>query len=151
MLINGISHHSYIHLKKKATKGFTLFSKKDKDSLYDACRQVIGASIYRNAYREYDLYVNNRANPTYYWRIYPVIVFDGPIWEIERIDGETLTNQADWVTYDFQWNGRSRYIDIVSWNSFDKYLDMLEGEIKRFQNAKYVPKVEDPEDTKRKS
>lgn len=134
--INWVSHHSIANLEYVAGTGVTLFSK--SDSLRNSVQQVLDASVYKRAWEEHfifgrlarrrDLSLLDR-----HWRIYPLIVFDGPIWSFRLDKNDLVVEPHNWVTYAARRKDCEYYVDIVSWSSFDSYLDHLDDELTRIE------------------
>jgi len=127
------SHHCLAEVDKIATAGVPVFGPKTKNGLYGSCEQVISAFEYEVS--RYQGYTNraliNPAPVNLNWRVYPIIVFDGPLWEVVLENDQISVKPRKRVIYEHTRGELKHLIDIVSWESFDEYCDILEEEITR--------------------
>jgi hypothetical protein len=74
--------------------------------------------------------------PFYYWRVYPVVVFSGNLWEAKfAADGELDVAPLKWVTYLHMHKGIPHPVDVVSFNYLEDYLDAIGSEIVLLQSV----------------
>ncbi len=135
--LQGASHHSPVHLSHIAVKGYTVFS--GTDSLRNACLKVLDIALFVNASHEFFLFEGTSKNVTrpaqHHWKIYPVVVFNGPLWSLEIKDGTVNLSRLSYVTYSVSRKDYEYFVDIVSWDYFDSYLTILDSELKRIERV----------------
>jgi hypothetical protein len=72
---------------------------------------------------------------TTFWRRYPVIVFDGCMYEIELKKGEIQLKDTNYVQYEFRSGIKSYLIDIVKTEAFSDYLVEVNNEIESLKKV----------------
>ena len=129
--VQGSSHHSRRNLKDVALLHMSVFGSPKVDSIRNACEQVLDALDFQKGIwslvSEYSL---EKVGGFNIWRIYPVILFNGPIW-ILRMDaeGNLIPTRAEFITYNYRRRKDSYLIDIISQPHFENYIDILEEEL----------------------
>lgn len=105
-----------------------------KDDIFEASCQVL-----KGLHHQRKMYGNTitklPVNP--YTVIYPIIVFDGPLYEVEIIEEEVVVNPIDYIPY--QVSGissldESFLIEVMTKNFFPHYLMKLKDEITNITN-----------------
>lgn len=128
------SHHYLTHLSEVSVRGWSLFG---LDSLTDACEKALDVALFLKAEKELSLFGlpwKKDMKPTqFFWRVYPVVVFDGPLWSITLEPDGFRVDKIPWVTHRILRKNYEYFIDIVRWDSFEAYLRELEAEFKRIQ------------------
>jgi hypothetical protein len=137
--LNWVSHQSIANLDKFADTGVTLFSK--NDSLHASVQQLLDAAVFRSAWEEHFVFglrasKRETSRLKHYWRIYPVIIFDGPIWSFGLAKNDLVVKSESWITYSARRKDYEFYIDIVTLNSLDTYLKHLEEELTRLEKIR---------------
>jgi hypothetical protein len=135
--LRGTSHHAVRNLPKFALSHRTVFGPANIDNVTDACRQVLGAcfSVGKSKPDAVSKMLD-KGKPVAFWRLYPVVVFSGDIWEA-RFDEhhELILNQIGWITYLYPHKGKLVSVDIVSFDSLNEYLDVIDNEFTLLENA----------------
>ncbi len=130
--IRGASHHANKTLKRVAILHTPVFGPRNLDNIRNACEQVLGACDFQDKMNEV-IYLTNLENPSniLHWRIYPVVVFDGPLWDVSLDEGGDLQpSPLKWVTYLYTRRGKGHLIDIVGSEHLEAYLSAIENELK---------------------
>lgn len=127
-------HHSSSNLSRIGLSGTGLSGKQQTNSLREACAAVTDAADYFALYyqkmTDYHTGAFRLGQKPDYWRLYPVLVYDGPIWAISKSDrGKLDIDQASFVTYCLMKGNRPHLIDIVHRNEFGNYLTILDEEL----------------------
>lgn len=127
--MNWASHQSERVLGDFAINGVTILG--GGDTLKKAVDQVMNASIFKAAFFEQFMYDERarKSSRSSFWRLYPVIVFDGPLWSYRTNNAKPIVKPLKWVTYriarkDYEYN-----VDVVSFEHLDDYLDTLNEEL----------------------
>ena len=127
------SHHSLAKSPGIARAGRSMF--KNEDSFYNACQQVLDAHrftvISSQARTDLDISSLKKGKKTVlkYWRIYPVIVFDGPLWKVKYSRRKQKITPLEWIEYRIVHHNQDYSIDIVRWDCFGKYLSVINKEV----------------------
>lgn len=75
---------------------------------------------------------NSRA----FWRLYPVIVFSGPIISVRLANGKPEFKEEEWIAYRFLRNDYEFLVDVVQSSKFSDYLRVLEKELKGYSEIR---------------
>ena len=104
---------------------------RDHDNIRNTCEQVLAATVVQEKTLSVatDWILKGGRKP-YHWRIYPLIIFDGPLWEItvDRNDDMNLI-PVEGLSYLYAADGKNRLIDIIKADSLGAYLDVLDKEL----------------------
>lgn len=74
--------------------------------------------------------------PFDHWRVYPVVVFSGKLWEATfAADGELDVAPLEWVTYLHMYKGNPHPVDVVSFSYLEDYLESIGSEIVLLQKV----------------
>ncbi|MHA1908669.1 MAG: hypothetical protein ACW98Y_15325 [Candidatus Thorarchaeota archaeon] len=122
------SHHSWKNISKVAISGVNAFGSNNSNSVTNSLNQVLNAHIWKINYIYY-LFQDYKDRKGLNWRVYPVLIFDGPLYEINIVNGEPEFYPLDWIPVLFNRHGWRYLIDVVSWPKIGKYLDILNCEI----------------------
>ncbi|MHA2142622.1 MAG: hypothetical protein ACXADD_14115 [Candidatus Thorarchaeota archaeon] len=139
------SHHSLAKSPISSSSGKSIF--KDKDSFYKACRQVVDAADFETLSMQWrtelGLYrrKTEKGKSLFYWRVYPIIVFDGPMWMLSYVKTKPLLKPLEMIEFQTIMHNRGYSIDVVRWDCFDKYMKKVEAELKRLESPHLVRKT----------
>jgi hypothetical protein len=133
--MNWASHQSERVLGDLAINGVTIFG--GGDTLKEAVNQVMNASIFKAAFFEQFMYAKRalRLSRFKFWRLYPVIVFDGPLWSYKTNSGEPTVKPLKWVTYQIVRKDYEYNVDVVSFKHLDDYLDTMSEELEEMSKV----------------
>ena len=129
--IQGASHHSRKNLKSAALLHMSVFGSSKQDSIRNACEQILDALEFQERIWSYMSKSSMEQHGGFnIWRIYPIVIFNGPIWKLTlNPDGSLIPTRAGFITYNYQ-RGKSNYlIDFVSFPFLNTYIDLLESEL----------------------
>jgi len=130
--IRATSHHSVMNMDSFALSHSTIFTSSNTDNIYGACQQVLGAAkFFARPNPEQIAEMFKESKPINYWRLYPVVVFSGPMWNV-TFDSQRKMHlePLGWTTYMYPYKGSLISIDIVSFSSLNEYLEMLDNELR---------------------
>lgn len=130
------SHHHKNKLDRLSHVGFHVFGNYSHDSVRNACNQVLDAldfHYFRKAVNTLASY--NSEEPRFLWTFYPIVLFDGPLFEAISTTDDVELNPIPWISFIHRYQGKKYVVDIVSWEFFDDYLSMLDDEFRRFSKA----------------
>lgn len=135
--IRKTSHHSLTNMTRFALSHKSVFKPNNPDNIYNACCQVMEAcSFYGKTDSETVSRMIDDGKPINYWRLYPVVVFAGDIWEASFDENQEIQlEKKAWITYLHPHKGELNSIDIVSFGSLNSYLDMLDKEFTLLENV----------------
>lgn len=125
------AHHSHYNdkvQKENAVVSFEPFKGKNKEDIYEASMQVLKCAQYKlnnlaSIFK--DDKFNFKNNP--FFLIYPVIVFDGHLWEYKFKDIEYDLSETNYLQYCVE-QKESSLIDIVKKENLVYFLDLIEKE-----------------------
>ena len=128
------SHHHERNIDRLSHVGYHIFGGYTKNSIKNACDQVLGSLEY-HYFRKAVNSLSNTDNdtPPTLWMIYPMVLFDGPIFSVTSTTDDITLNPIPWITYIHRYRGRNHLVDIVSWKSFSDYISIIESEIRKFK------------------
>lgn len=138
--IDRCSQYCSFSLKKNSTPKNKEWMASHPDALHDTFNKLYDFIIHRqqktdewlkNVFREYEVYLNMK---------YPVIVFQGDLYEAHEEKGDIKLTKTNHVI--FEYNRYDNYsssllIDIVTEKYFPTYLELLRKDMNHFKNLYY--------------
>lgn len=135
--IRGVSHHAIGNIERVALSHTPVFTKANIDNVREANLQALTACSSYSISNPEAIHESLQQNkPIAYTRLYPVVVFSSDIWKAQYdIQNELQLEKIGWITYLYPYKGKLVSIDIVSFDSLDEYLDMVENEIANLERV----------------
>ncbi|MGV9169388.1 MAG: hypothetical protein ACOC38_05530 [Promethearchaeia archaeon] len=135
--IRGVSHHAIGNIKRVALSHTAVFTKPNHDNVREANLQALSACSSYSISNPEAIHESLQQNkPIVYTRLYPVVVFSSDIWKAQYdMNNELQLEKVGWITYLYPYKGKLVSIDIVSFDSLDQYLDMIDDEITNLQRV----------------
>jgi len=129
-------HYYFPQFNKVAFIFYEAFKNGKKEDIFEAKNQVIKALTYKR--REISETISKLAFNNIILIFYPLIIFDGPLYELELVNEKPKLNPSQYIQY-FTSHGFPEpemfIIDVVRKDYLHEYLEILENEIKRLTQA----------------